>query len=147
MPSTGNGYYIPRFVNQLGVIVIRLSLWKTPCVNPTPTLIEWDLSLNVPWQSYLGITRLISWLLMPWLLSSPGHQQPWYWLCRICTSCLTWKKISNTSVISMRGNDIKFIYMLLFPLNNLARKWLTCHSHVYRNIEASEVFFMLSLYL
>ena len=24
-----------------------------------------------------------SWLLMPWLLVSPGHQQPWYWLCRI----------------------------------------------------------------
>ena len=21
----------------------------------------------------------ISWLLMPWLLTSPGHQQPWYW--------------------------------------------------------------------
>ena len=20
---------------------------------------------------------------MPWLLASPGHQQPWYWLCRI----------------------------------------------------------------
>ena len=20
---------------------------------------------------------------MPWLLTSPGHQQPWYWLCRI----------------------------------------------------------------
>ena len=20
---------------------------------------------------------------MPWLLTSPGHQQPWYWLCKI----------------------------------------------------------------
>ena len=42
------------------------------------------LTLNVPrGQSYLGLTRSISWLLMPWLLMSPGHQQPWYWLYRI----------------------------------------------------------------
>ena len=41
------------------------------------------LTLNVPGPSYLGLTRSISWLLMPWLLASPGHQQPWCWLCRI----------------------------------------------------------------
>ena len=28
------------------------------------------------------ITYSISWLLMPWRLVSPGHQQPWYWICR-----------------------------------------------------------------
>ena len=44
------------------------------------------LTLNVRGPSYLGLTRSISWLLMPWLLTSPGHQQPWYWLCRICRS-------------------------------------------------------------
>ena len=36
--------------------------------------------------SYLGLTRSISWLLMPWLLTLPGHQQSWYWLYRICRS-------------------------------------------------------------
>ena len=41
------------------------------------------LTLNVRGSSYLGLTRSISWLLMPWLLTSPGRQQPWYWLCRI----------------------------------------------------------------
>ena len=41
------------------------------------------LTLNVRWPSYLGLTRSISWLLMSWLLVSPGHQQPWYWLCRM----------------------------------------------------------------
>ena len=41
------------------------------------------LTLNVRGPSYLGLTRSISWLLMPWLLTSPGHQQPWYWLCKI----------------------------------------------------------------
>ena len=41
------------------------------------------LTLNVRGPSYLGLTRSISWLLVPRLLASPGHQQPWYWLCRI----------------------------------------------------------------
>ena len=41
------------------------------------------LTLNVWGPSYLGLTRSISWILMPWLLTSPGNQQPWYWLCRI----------------------------------------------------------------
>ena len=41
------------------------------------------LTLNVRGPSYLGLTRSILWLLMPWLLTSSGHQQPWYWLCRI----------------------------------------------------------------
>ena len=42
------------------------------------------LTLNMRGPSYLGLTRSISWLLMPWLLTSPGHQQPWCWLYRIC---------------------------------------------------------------
>ena len=46
------------------------------------------LSLNMRGPNYRGLTRPISWLLMPWLLmpwllTSPGHQQPWYWLCTI----------------------------------------------------------------
>ena len=31
----------------------------------------------------LGKTRSKPWLLMPWFLVSPGHQQPWCWICRI----------------------------------------------------------------
>ena len=34
-------------------------------------------------QKYSARTRPIPWLSMPWLLASPGHQQPWYWLCKI----------------------------------------------------------------
>ena len=44
------------------------------------------LTLNMRGLSYLGLPRSISWLLMPWLLMSPGHQQPWYWLYRISWS-------------------------------------------------------------
>ena len=32
---------------------------------------------------YSGGTRSIPWLLMPWLLPSPGHQRPWNSPCRI----------------------------------------------------------------
>ena len=32
---------------------------------------------------YGRITMSIPWMLMPWLLASPGHQQPRYWLYRI----------------------------------------------------------------
>ena len=50
------------------------ALWKWP---------PYVLSLDVRGPSYLGLTRSVSWLLMPWLLALPGHQQPWYWLCKI----------------------------------------------------------------
>ena len=36
-----------------------------------------ELTLSMWGLSYLGLTRSILWLLMPWLLTSPGHQQPW----------------------------------------------------------------------
>ena len=45
-----------------------------------------DLTINVQGPSYLGLTRSISLLLMARLLTSPGHQQPWYWLRGICRS-------------------------------------------------------------
>ena len=51
---------------------------------------------------YLGLTGSISQLLMSWLLASPGHQQPWYWL---------WGTITTTCVVSMWRNDIKCKYM------------------------------------
>ena len=53
------------------------------------------LTLNVRGPSYLGLTRSISWLLMPWLLASPGHQQPWNLLCRMGRFMFYLKKNSN----------------------------------------------------
>ena len=84
------------------------------------------LTLNVRGPSYLGLTRSITWLFMPWLLTSPGHQQPWYRLCRICTSGSYLRKdfSLSTCVISMWSNDMKCKYMFMFPLENLARKGL-----------------------
>ena len=82
------------------------------------------LTLNVRGPSYLGLTRSISWLLMPWLFTSPGHQQPWYWLYRICRSFSYLRKCLNTCVKSMWRNDIKCKYMFMFPQKNLACKEL-----------------------
>ena len=37
---------------------------------------------------YFGQTSQISWLLMPWILASPDHQEAWYLLCAISTTCI-----------------------------------------------------------
>ena len=63
-----------------------------------------DLTLNVRGPSYLRLTRSISSLLMPWLLTSPWHQQTWYWLYRMC------RPFSNC-VKSMWRNDKMQIYV------------------------------------
>ena len=97
---------IPQCILQnkcVQISVLNSTLWDVEQVHcgivrliyyPNPLVINAMLSscaikiltLNVRGPSYLGLTRSISWLLMPWLLTSPGHQQPWYWLCRICKS-------------------------------------------------------------
>ena len=44
---------------------------------------------------YFGQTRAKLWLLIPWFLASPEHQQPWYWLCRIARSVSPIRKNLN----------------------------------------------------
>ena len=46
-------------------------------------------------QNTTGRTRSILWLLMPWLLTLPGHQQQWYQLCRINGSLSSMRKAFN----------------------------------------------------
>ena len=74
--------------------------WEIIFVVP---LAKIHLTLNVRGPIYLCLTtgRSVSWLLMPWLLTSPGHQQPWYWLCRLCKSWSYWRKDFN----SLRPSD------------------------------------------
>ena len=91
--------------------------WRDQCQKYTKT--QKNLTLNVRGPSYLGLTRSISWLLMPWLLTSTGHQQPWYWLHRICQSSFylrkNFKYLCHTNV----ENDIKYGYMFMVTLKNL----------------------------
>ena len=77
-------------------------------------------------SSYLGLTGAISWLLMPWLLTSPGHQNHAIDYVEYVGPGLTWGRILSTSVISMLSNDMKCKHVFMFPLQNVARKELIC---------------------
>ena len=76
---------------------------------------------------------------MPWLLASPGagHQHPWYWPCRISSSLLHEERVQTKQVLSMWRNDIKYKYMFMLPLINLACKRLMYISHIYAQCSAS----------
>ena len=58
----------------------------------------YHLTLLVLKLEYSGINWSIPWLLMTWLLVSPGHQHPWYWKCRIIMSLSSMRKDFNKSV-------------------------------------------------
>ena len=60
---------------------------------------------------------------MPWLLASPGHQQPWYWLCKIGKSWSYTKKDFN-SLWHVSVEEWRCKYMFMFPLKKIARKEL-----------------------
>ena len=56
----------------------------------------WSLTLVVlRLEYYSKRTKSIPWLLMPWLLALPGHEQPWLWNCKINRSLLTMSKYWN----------------------------------------------------
>ena len=40
------------------------------------------LTLLMLEMEYSGLVGSVPYLLIPWLLKSPEHQQAWYWLCR-----------------------------------------------------------------
>ena len=72
-------------------VIVKPYISEQECINlrrmvSMNVLPDAYLTLTVRRPSYSGLTRSISWLLMPWLLTSPGHQQPWYWIYRICRS-------------------------------------------------------------
>ena len=50
------------------------------------------LTLPVLKLEYFWWTMSIPCLLMPWFLASPGHQQPWYWICVINESLPSTRK-------------------------------------------------------
>ena len=67
-------------------MILTLLTWNIP-------LSAWErVNLLVQKLSYSRIIKLIPWFLMPWLLASPSHQQPWYWLNRIARSLSSFEK-------------------------------------------------------
>ena len=56
------------------------------------------------------------WLLMPWPLASPGHQQPWYWPCSITRSLSIMRTDYNKlHPLSIVWNDRKCKHILTSP--------------------------------
>ena len=75
------------------------------------------------------IIRSIPWLLMPWLPVSPGHQQSWYWLCRI-----------NRSLSSVQ-NDFNYLCHLSFE------KWEKIQIYVDVSLNKFNITSVILLYL
>ena len=74
---------------------------------------------------YFWKTRSIPWLLMPWRPASPGHQQPWYWFCRMNWSLYSMTKdVNYLSHLSIDEWKKMRIYFVVFPHNNPLHLWL-----------------------
>ena len=99
--------------------------WQdTECLLWTESLI-YILNLNVRGPSYLGLTRSISWLLMPGSLRRQDISSHDIDYAEYVSPGRTSGRILSTCVISMWSNDLKCKYILMFPLKNLAHKVLT----------------------
>ena len=118
-----------RTRNALGLYQIPFNKVKEQCTSNallrTPTHSMSDILACTANALFNRKGRSKSWLLMPWLLASPGHQQPLYWLCRIDRSLSYSGRIFQLPVLSVWRNDIKCKYMFMFSLKNLACKGLT----------------------
>ena len=76
------------FITKFSLKKMHMKMVFTKCLKP----------------EYLGITGSIQWLLMPWLLASPVHQQKRYLLKIGWTDhCFSWGRISTTCAISPGG--------------------------------------------
>ena len=61
---------------------------------------------------------------MPWLLASPGHKHPCYWLCRMSKFLSNLRKdFNNLCHVNMEEWQ-KNVNIFLFPMKNLACKGL-----------------------
>ena len=137
-PLCGTG----EFPAQMASNAENVSIWWRHHARPLRQsndmqhdVVSQPLTLNVRGASYLGLTRSISRLLMLWLLTSPGHQQPWYWLCRIGRFLSYLRKDFNYLRRINVEKDTKGKYMFMFPLKNLARKGLNlwCWKRVWKS--------------
>ena len=88
--SNKSQFFFHRFGPFLKLVYLSIGLWSFITSHSVLCMCvlcgrRWGnvLTLNVRGPSYLCLIRSISWLLMPWLLTSPGYQQPWYWLLHI----------------------------------------------------------------
>ena len=70
---------------------------------------------DMAYPTYLVLIKSISWLLMPWLLASPGQQQQRYWLCEIGKFWFSLGRISATCVLLVWRNGMNCKYIFIVP--------------------------------
>ena len=61
-------------INNVNVWLILEVWWYNKILSNNQPFWCWNQNI----LEYLGQYCSTTWLLMPWLLASPGHQQPWY---------------------------------------------------------------------
>ena len=94
-----------HIVSKIAAIWVRL-----PCVTFLVLKLE-----------HSGRSWSIPWLLMPWLLALPGHQQPWYWLNKINkSSTATRKDFYSLCHLNFARWKKKYPYFLCFLKTNSA---------------------------
>ena len=92
----------------------------------------WSISLMLLITAYSGITRSMSWLLMPWLLVLSGHQQPWYWINTMQACLATLRNDLKNLNIVICEKWLKNGNIFLFPKLTSAWKELVipCHAMI-----------------
>ena len=116
--------YLPKFAwgpwkfTWWGLQALNKKSTESQCIYKMSAILSQPqcvmLTLNVRGPSYLGLTRSIQDISSP-DIDFIGYTYP----------SLTWGRILSTCVKSMWRNDIKYKYMFMFPLKNLACKGLT----------------------
>ena len=100
---------------------VWLSLWFFKVISWKPHIV---LTLNVRGPSYLGLARSISGCWCPGSLRRQDISSHDIDYIEYVGPYLTWGRILSTCVISMWRNDIKYMYMFMVTLKNLAHNGL-----------------------
>ena len=89
-------YLRDRILNMVHTSQQHLISWYLSYTRRNMTSWWHKELINTRGPSYSGSTWSISWLLMPWLLTSSAHQHRDF-------DCLTWGMISSTCIMSVWG--------------------------------------------
>ena len=97
MASLGHNELIPNDIQPCVDRVTILGMWQTNQQTDNKKS-QNPCQLNPLRPGYSRRTVSTPLLLMPWLFESPGHQQPWHWLCSIKWVLALWVTRSSAAM-------------------------------------------------
>ena len=77
---------------------LKFGTWGQSMASGTRTNFQLEILTKISISAIHNFRENFSWNVsetLPWFFASPGHQQPWYWLCRICRPLSYLRKYSN----------------------------------------------------